>query len=813
MAPRRIWRRCAAAVAVVVISSIVATSARESTTRAVPPAVSLPSGEASRATDPPKLDVVPRPKISARVTANGAPMPDVLVSITDGSRPVIARAWTNRDGRVVFDELPRGPFELWAASESLASAPVRVEDGTTVEIALQPAANVRGEIAAEGFVPPSSTVTLVPLDGDHATRIATIDNAGRFAIDGVPFGRWRVEATVPGHVQAADQVLRVGEPETQLAVRMVRTGTVSGTIVDSHGAPVANATIVLRDQAGVQRPLALASTGLRWVHPLAGTRQMPVNDSARFSAPRPGARPTECGRGHCGMDIGSVRGTIVHAAADGEVASIFAESRTEAGKLVAIHHGGGLKTFYMHLDEIRPGLEVGQSIRAGEPVGTLGTTGFVRAIPHVHFAITHEYGRTWYLDPEPVLRHSVVLPQARAYEPFEPSATREPLEAKPVVQRITTDAHGVFHIDDVAPGAYVVGAFASEYAPGASPMFAVRGGENTPNVLVTLDAGIALKGVVVGRDGALPGAVVMAGAGIGETAHKIATTFTDKNGRFVLRALAGKVTVTVQAPSYGEVERALVVDERTREQMFSLTIQNARVRGQLLAPDGGAAAGVTVRVIDGPTRKRTVTDAQGNFTLDHVATGSYIVELSSPEFPTKRIEVDTNQWREVRLEAGGGARVLVRDAQAGTPLAAARVELAGPNGQTANRVTDAKGIAELRGLVPGEWKVTARSAGYTLAAQTVAVRAERVLEDVQLELARSASIAGTVRDRYGRRVAGARVSIGTSTTKTDAEGNFRIADAPVGEGVIEAELDGTRGTLPIELQPGAERVALVIELQ
>ena len=70
-----------------------------------------------------------------------------------------------------------------------------------------------------------------------------------------------------------------------------------------------------------------------------------------------------------------------------------------------------------------------------------------------------------------------------------------------------------------------------------------------------------------------------------------------------------------------------------------------------------------------------------------------------------------------------------------------------------------------------------------------------------------------MRDRYGRRVAGAKVSIGGASTRTDAEGNFRIADAPVGATVIEAELDGTRGTLPIELQPGSERVALTIELQ
>lgn len=801
----RRWMAAGFAVAVAAVVVVVIAGTR---TAAVQPAISLPSGDRSLASEMPKLDVPAAIQVVARVTVDGKPAAGVSVAITDGTMPVLARALTEHDGSVAFDELPRGPFELWAAAPGMASAPMRIEQGGTVDLALAPAANVRGSVVTAGEVPPGSTVTLVPLDGDHAARIATVED-GKFRIDGVPHGRWRVESAVAGHV-TADQVVRIGDAEVPLDLHLARTGTASGVVVDARGAPIPNATIVLRDQAGVQRPLTIASTGLRWIHPLAGTRQMPVNESARFSAPRPGARPTECGRGHCGMDIGSVRGAIVHAAADGEIASIFAESRTEAGKVVAIHHGGGLKTFYMHLDEIRPGLEVGQPIKAGDPVGTLGSTGFTRAIPHVHFAITHEYGRTWYLDPEPVLRHAVVLPAPRAYEPFEPGP-KEPLIAKPVIHRITTDATGAFHLPDVAPGSYVVGAFASDFAPGASAPFVVTGGADTQDLKITLEPGIAVRGVVLGRDGPLAGAVVMAGAGIGESAHKIATTFTDKTGRFTLRALAGKVTLAVQAPMYGTTERALVVDDRTREQTFQLVIENAHLRGQILAPDGGAAPDVSVRVVEGLSQKRTLTDAQGRFALT-VAAGSYTVELSSAEFPTKRVTIEPEQWREIRLEPGGGARILVRDAQALTPLANVRLELAGPQQKGLTRTTDAKGLMTVNGLVAGEWRVTARAPGFTTSSKTARIQV-RLVDEVVLDLARGASIAGTIRDRYGRRVAGAKVSIGELSTKTDGQGEFKIVGAPTGAGVIEAELEGARGVLPIELAPGAERVALTIELQ
>jgi len=773
----------------------------------------------------PVVPVAPRAIVTARVTDAGAPVAGVEVAITDGSRPVLATARSDRDGVVRFAELASGPYELWAAADARVSPVVRIADvgAAPLALALEPAANVRGHVTVEGAVPPGATVTLVPLDVDHATRVRALDERGQFAVDGVPRGRWRVEANVPGFAQPDDQVVRIADGSAPVTVATIRAGAVTGTVVDTQGNPVANATIVLRDKQGsmlgASKPLALVSTGVRWVHPLAERRWLPTTDSTRFGVPRPGQRPTECGRGHCGVDLGTQRGSTIHAAADGEIAAIFPEPRTEAGRVVAIHHGGGVKTFYMHLDELRPGLEVGQPIRAGEPVGTLGSTGFTRSVPHLHFAITHEHrGRTWYLDPEPMLRHAVVLPAPRALEPVDPAALA-PIELSRAlaVDRVTTDARGVFRVDGVVPGTYVAAAFATDFAPGASSGFAVRTGDETPGVVVTMYGGVTVQGMVLGRGAPLAGATVFAGAGVGETAHKIATTTTDRNGLFALRSLAGKVTITVIAPGFGEAERTLVVDERDARrvrdrELFELTIEDAQLRGQVLAPDGGAAPNVTVRVVEGRTRRRALTDAQGRFTLDRVASGRYVVEASSPDLPAKRFELDTQRWRELRLDAGGGVRCLVRDAHSGAPLAGIRVELAGPDGQTVARPTDPRGFVELRGLVPGAWRVSARASGYAAASQPVAVRAGRLLQEVQLELARGAVLAGVVRDRHGRRVADARVTIGTAATRTDADGNFRLADVPLGEVLLEAEHEGARGTLEVQLSPGAERLSLTIEL-
>lgn len=799
--------------------AVVCTSGGAPEIVAAPPPVFAIAEAPVRAPEAPHITVAPAPSITARVIANGEPVADAEVSISDGSKPLLATARTDRDGIVHFAELEPGAYELWAAHETTASAIARVMDvgpQSRIDIVLdRPAVALQGHVVAEGDVPSDATVQLVPMDLDHATRVATVDPRGEFAFAGLPYGQWRVEVTAPGHVQVAEQLVAVDAAPEELVVRLQRTGVVIGTVVDPAGTPIANATIVLRDQAGtaMQRPITLAASRLRWVHPLAGARVAPMNESSRFAAPRSGTRPAECGRGHCGIDLVQPRGSIVHAVADGQIVSLFPESRGEAGRTVVVHHGGGLKSFYMHLDEVRPGLVVGQAIRAGEPVGTLGSTGFFHSVPHLHFAITHESaGRTWYLDPEPMIRAAVVLPTPRPYDPVDAAVVAKAELGEPIVTEARTDAKGVFRIENVTPGEYVAAAFAVDFAPGVSTQFVVRTGEDVKDVAIRLTDGVLVRGRVMGRDGPIADATVIAEAGMGETAHKIATTRTDKYGEYTLRSVGGKITLAASAASYGEVERAIAVIEgraHPRED-FKLTIEDGQLRGVVLAPDGGAAAGVSIRVVEGITRRRSTSDAYGRFAIAPVTSGRYVVELASAEFPPKRIAIDTEKFVELRLDAGGGARALTRDAHSGSSLANVRIDASGPGGQTVTRTSDARGAVELRGLAAGEWKLTARASGYIAQTRAIAVRSGRGMQDATFDLVRGATVAGEVRDRFGRRVAGARVTIGDVSTTTDGEGAFRLTG--VQSGTLEAESDGRIGAVDLRLSPGDERLSITVNL-
>ena len=145
-----------------------------------------------------------------------------------------------------------------------------------------------------------------------------------------------------------------------------------------------------------------------WYHPLTGKRYLPENPTRKFGARRSAhGRPAECGRGHCGVDMGEF-GLDVHAVRDGVIEKIQWQPRNNAGKYIRIEHDDGFTSYYIHLHRIRKDLEVGMRVHGGEEIGVTGKTGVKRSRPHLHFALSYKEGREKiFIDPEPVLRRSI----------------------------------------------------------------------------------------------------------------------------------------------------------------------------------------------------------------------------------------------------------------------------------------------------------------------------------------------------------------------------------------------------------------------
>lgn len=85
---------------------------------------------------------------------------------------------------------------------------------------------------------------------------------------------------------------------------------------------------------------------------------------------------------HDGIDIANAWGTPVSATADGVVS--FAGVKNGYGQIVVVDHGNGLSTAYGHLSRIE--VEQGQTIKRGDELGRLGSTGRSTG-PHLHYEV------------------------------------------------------------------------------------------------------------------------------------------------------------------------------------------------------------------------------------------------------------------------------------------------------------------------------------------------------------------------------------------------------------------------------------------
>ena len=88
-------------------------------------------------------------------------------------------------------------------------------------------------------------------------------------------------------------------------------------------------------------------------------------------------------RFHSGIDYPGATGTPVLAAASGRV-TFAGWSFGGWGYLVAIAHGGGVRTLYSHLSRV--GVRVGQQVAAGQRIGRIGASGHATG-PHLHFEV------------------------------------------------------------------------------------------------------------------------------------------------------------------------------------------------------------------------------------------------------------------------------------------------------------------------------------------------------------------------------------------------------------------------------------------
>ncbi|NLK63358.1 MAG: M23 family metallopeptidase [Fusobacteria bacterium] len=86
---------------------------------------------------------------------------------------------------------------------------------------------------------------------------------------------------------------------------------------------------------------------------------------------------------HSGIDISAKKGTPIKSVNNGKI--VYSAFLKVTGNTVIIDHGMNLFSSYSHLDTVN--IKVGDIMKKGDIIGTVGDTGFSTA-PHLHFTFT-----------------------------------------------------------------------------------------------------------------------------------------------------------------------------------------------------------------------------------------------------------------------------------------------------------------------------------------------------------------------------------------------------------------------------------------
>ncbi len=97
---------------------------------------------------------------------------------------------------------------------------------------------------------------------------------------------------------------------------------------------------------------------------------------------------------HSGTDVAAGGGALVVAPADGIVTLAPPPMFSLEGNLVILDHGLGLSSAFLHL--ARVSVRPGQTVRQGQPIGTVGATGRATG-PHLHWGMVWNGAR---IDPQ-----------------------------------------------------------------------------------------------------------------------------------------------------------------------------------------------------------------------------------------------------------------------------------------------------------------------------------------------------------------------------------------------------------------------------
>jgi protocatechuate 3,4-dioxygenase beta subunit len=730
-----------------------------------------------------RIDLEPGERLAGRIVDDsGRPLPGITLTarvLGPSAARMPKTPWltlTASDGSFSIETMPAGPVVL-DISDGGAHEPTSVTDlalpSKAVLITLRRTAAMSGKVLGDdGIAVPDARVTLAG-SGVWPARVQMTDRAGDFVFPNVPEGVYELRAEHDHDVSAPLEGVTV-QPGSQAKIDLVLTpgASLRGRVrAAASGAPVrAEVRVVEEALSGHERTVQSQADGSFEVPGLRVLPHRVTLQSPGYVAEQrwltPGTNATiELLRG------AAVSGKVVDS--DGRPvarADIEVKGRSVTGQAVQM---------VGPIQEASPLTDSSRTEVSGDNLGV--TTG---AVPRV---------------------------------PVMPGAAGSSAELG-----FHSDERGNFQIDGLPPGQFTLSARKPGMSAGRSQQLQLRAGATVSDVVITLPAGVSLRGRVVDARGDNV-AHVRVDLVSGSDLPRSTTTRSD--GSFLFESARGDCTLWARPFGAPAAKLSGNAQELTkRELLIALASNSDRLHGRVSDASGQPieAASVRLEALKSHGYAPTVlTSADGRFDFAALPPPPYALFVEHPDYspsPKQTIE-QTRDSVEIRLQRGAMLQGRVTDAVSRLPLTAAEVVVTSAGVTRAAR-TVRDGSFELTHLPEGPYQLSVSAEGYVPATRDGQLSsASEDSAALRIELMHAASVSGEVVDSLGRIVWNAQVTFGATpdwsrATRSDHGGRFRLHGVPEGDHVLHARhgaLQGASGAA-VRVVEGEDTPGAVIRL-
>jgi uncharacterized GH25 family protein len=775
------------------------------------------------------------------------------IAVREGLALPVVSVLTDESGRFEVQDLPLGSWWVQASAPGRARVvrPLRVREPTqSLSLSLGPAATITGTtLALRGSArsPVGAVLLRATREGTTAAEdpgVATrSDAAGRFRLEGLSPGTWRVEVVAVGF--EALQRIGVAAPTADLSLTLRALATLSMSVVDADGGPSAGATVVVSG-SGIWPPRSLTTDALGavalpslpgGVYEVRATHGTSVAEPVAPLWIEPGEQRSVTavlgeGRALAGVvtDVASGRalaGARVALTEDGISTAPGATTTGDDGRFAFAGLLPRTHTLWVRLPgyaprEAMPVVPGGEALAVRlDPAATIDGTvvdarGRVVANAQVEVVardldnrprwvsaassgfqealFNAQSGRATALLPRGDLG---VLPGRVPIVPVVPGAVAAGLETV----GFRTDAAGRFHITDLPPGSAVVSVLHPGYARAVTePLTLVASGTAAPEIV--LHPGGGIHGRVV-NDRRLP----LAGVEVelrtpSDPMPQRAISALD--GTFHFLGIYGPASLVAWSGGRVVARAETRVDDGAVVPLeIALAGSLRQVEGRVVDDRGFPVGGATVTVasLDSAAGAGTGNAApDGTFVVSVGGRGGVSVAVRHPEYAPREIRLaQVGAALRVELARGATLRASVRDD--GCASEAPRGALETTCGPVTFALRDTRDLA-IEHLCEGRATFRLGATGCVPVERELRV-AGGAVELGSIELRGGGSVSGEVLDERGDPVEGASVRVvgdEAAPAMTDRTGRFVLPTVPEGNRSLVADRRGRARSEPTEVR-------------